>query len=134
MVVMLIVLKLKGQPIIDRSRLTKEDLEVERGMSLTRALSPWIILIAASFAVNFYQPWFDLLYKQIAMPVSVIPGQALKTRMLWNAYTWVLISTVVSALFIRPSAGAVRKTLTVWVRRAPRPAWPPPSFSPSPLS
>jgi lactate permease len=96
---------------------------VEKEMSLIRALSPWIILIAASFAINFYSPWFDLLYKELAMPVSLIPGQPLKTRMLWNAYTWVLISTILSAPFIRPSAKAVQDTLLKWTRRAPRPTF-----------
>ena len=123
MVVMLIYLKLLGRPIIDRSTLTADDLRTEGQMSLLRALSPWIILIAASFAINFYPPWFDLLYKTFDMPISVIPGQALKTRMLWNAYTWVLIATVLSAIFIRPSGKAVQVTLAKWIKRAPRPAF-----------
>jgi lactate permease len=123
MVMMLLYLKLRGKPIVDRSHLTEDDLRTEKEMSLATAVSPWIILIIASFAINFYPPWFDLLYKTIDMPISVIPGQTLKTRMLWNAYTWVLISTVLSALFIRPSAGAVRATLGKWVKRAPRPAF-----------
>ena len=123
MVVMLLYLKLLGKPIIDRTHLTEEDLKVERGMSLIRALSPWIILIAASFAINFYTPWFNLLYKQISMAVSLIPGQSIRTRMLWNAYTWVLVSTILSAIFIRPSGKAVKETLSKWVRRAPRPTY-----------
>jgi len=123
MMVMLLYLKLKGLPIIDRSGLTAADLKTERDMSLATALSPWIILIVASFAINFYPPWFDLLYKTIAMPVSIIPGQAMKTRMLWNAYTWVLISTVASIPFIRPSGAAVRTTFVKWIKRAPRPAF-----------
>jgi lactate permease len=123
MVMMLLYLKLRGKPIVDRSHLTEDDLRAEKEMSLVTALSPWIILIIASFAINFYPPWFDLLYKTIDMPVSVIPGQTLKTRMLWNAYTWVLISTVLSALFIRPSPAAIQTTLMKWIKRAPRPAF-----------
>jgi lactate permease len=123
MVMMLLYLKLRGKPIIDRSHLTEDDFRTEKEMSLAIALSPWIILIIASFAINFYPPWFDLLYKTIDMPISVVPGQTLKTRMLWNAYTWVLISTILSALFIRPSAGAMQTTLVKWIRRAPRPAF-----------
>ncbi len=123
MMVMLGYLKLMGKPIIDRSSLAESDLRVEREMSLPRALSPWIILVVASFALNFYPPWFDALYNTFAMPVSIIPGQTLKTRMLWNAYTWVLVSTVLSALVIRPSGDAVRDTLLKWKRRAPRPAF-----------
>lgn len=123
MVAMLVYLKLRRMPIIDRTHLTEVDLRIEKEMSLLTALSPWIILIAASFTVNFYTPLFDLFYKQIAMPVSAIPGQTLKTRMLWNAYTWVLISTIASAVFIRPTGTAVRDTLVKWMKRAPRPAF-----------
>ncbi len=122
MVVMLVYLKMRGKPIIDRSHLTDTDLKIEKEMSLLRALSPWIILIAASFAVNFCPPVFDLLYKTIAMPVSIIPGQVLKTRMLWNAYTWVLISTIVSIIFIRPKGRSLQATFAKWIKRAPRPA------------
>jgi lactate permease len=123
MVAMLIYLKVRGKQIIDRSHLTQDDLSVEAGMSLLRALSPWVILIAASFAINFYQPWFDLLYKNMAMAVSIIPGQTIKTRMLWNAYTWVLISTILSVIFIKPTGAAIKTTLVKWVKRAPRPAF-----------
>jgi lactate permease len=49
MMVMLLYLKLRGLPIIDRSHLTADDFRVEQKMSLLTALSPWIILIAASF-------------------------------------------------------------------------------------
>jgi lactate permease len=123
MLVMLLYLKLIGKPIVDRSHLNQDDLEIEKRMSLMRALSPWVILIAVSFAINFYSPWFNALYKTLAMPISLIPGQSIKTRMLWNAYTWVLISTILSALFIRPSAKAVQSTVMKWARRAPRPAF-----------
>ncbi|MGZ6238175.1 MAG: L-lactate permease, partial [Syntrophales bacterium] len=51
------------------------------------------------------------------------PGQSIRTRMLWNAYTWVLVSTILSAIFIRPSGKAVKETLVKWVKRAPRPTY-----------
>ncbi len=123
MAVMLLYLKVLGKPIIDRSSLTEADLKTEQGMSLARALSPWTILIAVSFIINFYPPLFDLLYSKIALPISVVPGQAIKTRMLWNAYTWVLISTVLSVVFLRPSGAMVGCTLRKWFKRAPRPAF-----------
>lgn len=123
MIAMLLYLKILGKPIIDRSALTKEDLEAEKSMSLGKALSPWIILVAVSFIINFYPPWFDLLYAKFAMPVSIIPGQTVKTRMLWNAYTWVFISTVAAALFLRPTGNALRTTMVKWYARFPRPAF-----------
>ena len=122
MMVMLLYLKLRGLPIIDRSHLTADDFRVEQKMSLLTALSPWIILIAASFTINFYPPWFDVLFKQMDMGVSVIQGQTIRTRMLWNAYTWVLVSTVLSAIFLRPTAACTGETLRKWLKRAPRPA------------
>ncbi len=119
--VMLLYLKILGKPVLDRSRLTGEDLSVEKEMSLWAALSPWIILVAVSFVINFYPPFFKVLFEDLAMPVSVIPGQVINTRMLWNAYTWVLISTVLAFAFLKPTGQAMRYTLSRWVRRAPRP-------------
>lgn len=120
--VMVLYLKILGKPIIDRSVLSEDEKKAEKEMSLWIAISPWIILVAASFAVNFYAPWFDMLYRQMAMPVSVLPGQFIRTRMLWNAYTWVLISTILAAFFIRPSGREVRQTIGKWLKRMPRPA------------
>jgi len=121
-VVMLLYLRLLGKPIIDRSKLTAEDLKVEKEISLPVALSPWLILIGALLIINFYQPLFKLFFGVLAMPVSIIPGQIIKTRMIWNAYSWVLISTVASVIFIKPKAADLKYTLTKWTKRAPRPA------------
>jgi lactate permease len=120
--VMLLYLIVLRKPIIDRSVLTGEDLKVEKEMSLLRALSPWLILVVVLLVINFYNPLFNLLFNSFAMPVSVIPGQIIKTRMLWNAYTWVLISTVIAFVFIRPSGKVIGDTLVKWVKRTPRPA------------
>ncbi|WP_347490740.1 L-lactate permease [Desulfoscipio sp. XC116] len=118
---MLVYLIITGQPIIDRSNLTKEDRSIEREMSLLTALSPWLVLVCILLALNFYKPIFDLLFNSIAMPIAIIPGQIIKTRMLWNAYTWVFISTVLAALFIKPSGKAIKETWSKWITRAPRP-------------
>jgi len=123
MVAMLLYLKLLGKSVIDRSALSDEDRQVEKQMSLVRALSPWVILIITAFAINFYPPLFKLLYNDFAMPISVIPGQVIKTRMLWNAYTWVLISTILAALFIKPTLRSMQVTLSKWMMRAPRPTF-----------
>lgn len=121
MLMMLLYLKLTGKPIIDRSVLSEEDRQVEKGMSLGIALSPWIILVVACFAINFVPPLYNYLSVSLAMPVSMIQGQVIKTRMLWNAYTWVLISTVLAAIFIRPTSEHLKVSINKWVKRAPRP-------------
>ena len=121
--VMLAYLKLSHKPIIDKSQLTAEDHEVAKGMSLATAFSPWIILIAASLIINFYPPLFNLLHTKLDMALSIIPGQPIKTRALWNAYTWVFISTIVSIIFLKPTSGELSITIKKWIKRAPRPAF-----------
>lgn len=119
--ILLLYLALRGRPIIDRAVLSGEDLRVEKGMSLWAAFSPWMILVAVLLVINFYGPWFDFFYDRLAMPVSVLPGQVIKTRMLWNAYTWVLISTLLALPFLKPTRAQLQQTLERWLKRAPRP-------------
>ncbi|MGD0152967.1 MAG: L-lactate permease [Thermacetogeniaceae bacterium] len=122
MLIMLLYLKILGKPIIDRSYLSEADLVVEQKMPLGIALSPWLILIPMLFIVAYW-PWLhNILYTQWALPVAILPGQKpILTRMLWNAYTWVLISTILASIFLKPSGKAISETLTKWLRRAPRP-------------
>jgi lactate permease len=119
--VMLIFLKLKGSVIIDRSVLTEEDKAIEKTMSMGAALSPWLILIACLLIVTFVPPVDKLLRIALAMPVAVIPGTAVKIRPLWNAYFWVLVSTFLSMLILRPTGLQVKDCLQKWGKRAPKP-------------
>ncbi len=121
---MLLYLKAKGSPVLDRSSLSPDDVETERTMSLARALSPWLILVGCCLFINFYPPVFDYLFKELAMPLNIIPGgKPIMTRMLWNAYTWVIISTLLAVPFIRPTRKQWRETLSKWWQRAPRPVF-----------
>jgi lactate permease len=102
--VMIVYLKLQGKPLLDRSCVTEQEKEIERGMSLKKALAPWLILIGACLVINFWPPLFNLLFKDLAMPLNIIPGgKPVNTRMLWNAYTWVIVSTLLAVPFIKPS-------------------------------
>ncbi|MGE5396762.1 MAG: L-lactate permease [Chitinophagales bacterium] len=122
--VMLLYLKLTGKSIIDRSLLTPEETKTESSTSLLVALSPWIILVAACLFINFYPPVFDYLYKTVAMPAEIIPGgKPVMTRMLWNAYSWVIISTLLAIPFIKPSRAQWKETMKKWLARAPRPTF-----------
>lgn len=118
---LILYLKIKRKPVIDRSILTEADLAVEKEMSLAKALSPWIILIGSLLIVNFYQPIYDCLFCNYALPVSVIPGQTVKIRPLWNAYTWVMLSTILSAFILKPNGKQVRAILNKWWSRFPKP-------------
>jgi lactate permease len=121
---MLAFLRLSGRRLVDRSLLRPEDAEVERKMSLALAVLPWLLLVAFSVLTNFRSiGLYDVLFTRLAMPVTIVPGRPERLRVLWQAYTWVLIATLVAIPFYRMGAGrllaAGRKTL----RRASRPAF-----------
>ena len=121
LLVNILMLKLKGVPIIDRSVLNEEDLQIEKGMSLFTALSPITILIVSLLFVNFVKPVNDLLMVKLAMPISIIPGQEIKLRMLWNAYTFMVVSVILSAICIKPTKSQIKETLSIWLKRFPTP-------------
>lgn len=122
--VMIVYLKLQGKPLLDRSCVTEQEKEIERGMSLKKALAPWLILIGACLVINFWPPLFNLLFKDLAMPLNIIPGgKPVNTRMLWNAYTWVIVSTLLAVPFIKPSKAQWKDIMKKWWQRAPRPTF-----------
>ncbi len=122
--VMLLYVRLRGHRLVDRSVLGEEDHRVEAGMGLTLAVLPWILLVVFSAITNYAGfGLYDVLFKKLAMPVEIVPGRPERMRMLWQAYTWVLVATLIAIPFYRMGAAklaaAGRKTL----RRAPRPAF-----------
>lgn len=123
--VMLLVLALSGEKLIDRSVLTTEDVLHERGYSLLKALSPWLILVTLILTLNIPESVFNYLYKTLSMPVKGLTanGAPLDTRLLWQAYTCVLASTIISIPFMKPTSGQIVDSLRQWLKRAPRPVF-----------
>ncbi len=119
--VMLLYLKLLGKPIVDKTNLTEDEVEYAKNYSLLKALSPWLILIVASFLVNFYKPIFEYLFVEHPGAISIIPGQVIKTRFFWNAYWWIFVSIILSFPFLKPTRQQISDSVTRWIKRAPRP-------------
>jgi lactate permease len=91
-------------------------------MSLAAAISPWIFLTAFALLVNApFLPFFDLTFNQWATPVTIIPGSPEKLRILWQAYFWILISTLTALPWLKPGKAALAVSLRRWLKRAPRP-------------
>jgi lactate permease len=121
---MLLYLKLTGRPVLDRARLTGQDLETERGMSLWRAALPWLLLVVFSVITNYRALGaYEKLFNGWAMPVEIVPGRPEKLRALWQAYTWVLVATLVAIPFYRMGLRALAGAWSKTARRAPRPAF-----------
>jgi lactate permease len=122
--VMFIYLKVTGKPFIDRSSMTEADLKTEKSMSLWAAVSPWLLLTGFALITNApFFPFFNLTYKQLAMPVEIIPGAPEKIRLFFQAYFWVLVSTILALPFLKPNKETLKNTVRKWSKRFPRPAF-----------
>ncbi len=124
-IAMIIYLLVTGKKIIDKSRLTEEERAYEKAYPLWKAITPWAILIVLILALNLPKPIFDTLYRTLTLPITGISAdlKGIPTRALWNAYTWILVSILLSIPFIRPTAKQLKETVKVWWKRAPRPVF-----------
>jgi lactate permease len=120
--VMLLYLVVSRKPLRDRGVLNEADLAAERKMALARAASPWIILTVFAILVNAPAlPFFRLAFDKLSMPVRIIPGAPEKIRLFWQAYFWILVSTLLALPFLRPTRGHMAAAGRKWLKRAPRP-------------
>lgn len=121
---MLLYLRLTGKPLRNTAKMTETDRTATQRLSLWAAASPWIILTITSLLVNApFLPFLNLTFKQWAMPVEIIPGAPEKIRLLWQAYFWILVSTILALPFLKANRTQVAASLRKWLKRAPRPVF-----------
>ncbi len=120
--VLALALRARRLPVYDEGELSTRERGVKSGMGLARAASPWLLLLLFAVLVNLKAlPLFDLLFNRLPLAVPLVPGRPTPTRVLWQAYTWVLTATLVSSIWLRPTAAQWRAILSRTRRRAPRP-------------
>lgn len=124
-IAMALYLVVTGKNVIDRSGLTEEELAYEKSFPLWKACMPWILLIILVLALNLPKDSFNYLYRVMVLPIEGLcaDGSPIYTRALWNAYTWILISIILSMVFVRPGKKQLEDTLKTWYKRAPRPVF-----------
>ncbi len=121
-VVMLLYLAVTRKPLYDRGVLSEADHAAEKRISLWAAVSPWLILTVFAVLVNLPSlPFYDLTFVKLAMPVEIIPGAPEKVRLFWQAYFWLLVSTVLALPLLKPTRQQMADSLKKWLKRAPRP-------------
>jgi lactate permease len=121
---MLLFLRISGKRISDRSKLTVEERQTERGMSLWLAALPWILLVLFSLLTNYGRLGiYDVLFNRLAMPVEIVPGKPEKLRLLWQAYTWVLLATLIAVPCYRLQREQLGRVWKKTLKRVPRPAF-----------
>jgi lactate permease len=120
--VMMAYLALTKKSILDRAVLTAADMEIERQQPLWKAISPWIILVVFAILVNLPAlPFYQLTFKTLAMPIEIIKGAPEKVRLFWQAYFWILVSTLLALPLLKPGRRQLQACLGKWIKRAPRP-------------
>jgi lactate permease len=120
--IMLLYLLAMRRPWRDRSVLTEADRLAESRLLLWKALSPWLILTVFAVLANLPAlPFYDLTFKTWAMPVEIIPGAPEKIRLFWQAYFWILVSTILALPLLKPTRAQLAISLKKWLKRAPRP-------------
>jgi len=124
-VTMVLYLKITGKKVIDRSKLTKEELEYEKKYPLWKAAMPWIMLIVLVLVLNVPKDMFNYLYRTMKMPIMGLTadGKPLDTRALWQAYTWIFVSIIISIPVLKPTGAQLKETVSLWLKRAPRPVF-----------
>jgi lactate permease len=120
--VMLVYLLVLRRPIQDKSVLSQAEQQAERTFSLWVALSPWLILVVFAVLVNLPSlPFYALTFKTLAMPIEIVKGAPEKVRLFWQAYFWILVSTLLALPLLKPTRKQLGDTLRRWIKRAPRP-------------
>ncbi|MFW9849336.1 MAG: L-lactate permease [Candidatus Thorarchaeota archaeon] len=128
--VLFIYNKVTRKPFLDREQLNDDDLEVEKGMSLLRASIPWLILVVLSLLTTLIDPIKQLLAVQLDWAINfgqyqgadlVTHNYVISTKILWQAYTLMLIATIVSMPFFKNDKQVLKNTFTKFLKRAPRP-------------
>jgi lactate permease len=124
-IVMAIYLKLGGKKVVDKSNLTAEELKYEKEYPLWKAFMPWILLIVIILALNLPKDCFNYLYRTMKCPINGLTadGKPIDTRALWQAYTWIFVSTLLAIPFLRPTGKQLTDTVKVWAKRAWRPVF-----------
>jgi len=120
---MVIYLLVTGKKIIDKSKLTKEERAYEKKYPLWKAFMPWSILIVLVVFVNL--KFFNEIYNKMLFNITNLTANKapISTRLLFNAYTWILVSILISMIFLRPTVSQLKDTMKVWWKRAPRPVF-----------
>ncbi len=128
-VMMLIYLLATRSPLCARNVRTEADgpprlaagHPAETRLPLWKAISPWLILTVFALLVNMPAlPFYELTFKTWAVPVS-IGGLSEKLRPFWQAYFWVLVSTLLALPLLKPTKAQLKIALSKWLKRAPRP-------------
>ncbi len=123
-VILLCYVKLRGGKLQDSSALSPKDMQAVEKFSLFQAASPWLLLLVISLILNTPSlPFFDIVFKEWAMPIDLIPGSPERLRIFWQAYFWVFVSTICCLPLLKVSTKTVGPIFAKALGRGWRPVF-----------
>jgi lactate permease len=106
----------QGERIADELARVRAENPID-ARALWRALSPWIILTLFAATVSF--PKVNLWLKGLPgrLEVFKIFDKVVDLNVLGEIYFWILVATLASCLFLRPTRAQWKAALRVWLKR-----------------
>jgi lactate permease len=108
-----------------RNRKSIEEESLGSFKDFLHAFFPWIVLIFFISFSNLFEPIRKLAYDKLSFPVYFF-GLSLKPvqmRLLWQAYTWIFVSSLISIFFYKLNGKEVSMTLRKTFKRSWQPFW-----------
>lgn len=112
--VLLLLRVLQGKPILARRADMPADV-----MPIGRAALPWLLLVLFCIVISI--PVIATGLYGLLGPLQKIPivaDKVIDLKLLNQAYTWVLVSTLIAAPFMVRSRDEARKIVGTWLKRA----------------
>ncbi len=123
-ITLLCYVALRGEKLHDNSVLGPKDHEAIEKFSLLQAASPWLLLLVLSLILNTPSlPFFDIVFKEWAMPLDIIPGSPERIRIFWQAYFWVFVSTICCLPLLKVSTKTAGPMFAKALQRGWRPVF-----------
>jgi len=122
--------KVSKKPFMDRAQLDENDLNSEKALSLWRASIPWVILVFLSLLTTLVEPIRNFLANTLDIVINfgqyqtadfTVRSLSISTKFLWQAYTLMLIATLISMPFFKNDRKVLKNTYSKFIKRAPRP-------------
>ena len=112
--VLLLLRVVQGKPIVARQAQMPGDV-----MPIRRAALPWFLLVFCCIVISIPEVagWLHGLLGPLQV-ITVVANKTVDLKVLNQAYTWVLVSTVAAAPFMVRSREEGIRILSTWLRRA----------------
>jgi lactate permease len=119
--VLFLMRKIRGRPldVAEPAAIAAAKEERKSKMPLWKASLPWLVLVIFCIIISIPVIQGALLVSLGNLQkIKVLADQIVNTKLLTQAYFWVLVSTVITAPFLIRSKDEFKKITTIWLKRS----------------